>query len=164
MLKKKQIYTVHEILGWAMYTSYLVHHSLQFRKRKSRSHLLRHQNWGLRGKFKFSPHFLGTFRLTLYQLHGLQMWCTDGRYQRCLICDVFFDHYHKVLKRKTRFAFLIEIHAIWLAWSLLFIVKTDHFHGKLVFCGRPVHFEYIWIRINCTEFVPIDLQIFPSLQ
>ncbi len=86
----------------------LVHHSLQIRKRKTRLYFLRHQNWGIRAKLKFSAPFLDTFRLTLYQLQGPQMWCTDGWYQRCLICYVFLDHYHKVWKRKTRFAFLIE--------------------------------------------------------
>ena len=56
-------------------------------------------------ELRFSPPFLGTFRSTLYQLQGPQMWCTHGWYQRCLICNVFLDNYHKVRKRKTRFAF-----------------------------------------------------------
>ena len=107
----------------------LVHHSLEFRKRKTRFHFLRHQNWGTHGKLKFSP-FLGTFRLVLYQSQGPQMWCTDGWYQRWIICNVFLDHYDRVQRRKTRFAFVIEKQAIWSAWSLLFFVKTDHFHGK----------------------------------
>ncbi len=82
-----------------------------------------------------------TFRLTLYQLQSPQMWYTDGWYQKGLICNVFLDHYHKVWKRKTRFAFFIEKQATWLAWSPLFIVKTDNFHGKVVSWGRSVHFE-----------------------
>ncbi len=36
--------------------------------------------------------------------------------------------------------------------------------GHLVFCGRLVHFELIWMGIHCTEFVPIDLEILLLLQ
>ncbi len=36
--------------------------------------------------------------------------------------------------------------------------------GFFMYYGRFVHFESFLMEIYCTEFVPIDLEILPSLQ
>ncbi len=73
------------------------------------------------------------------------MWCTDGWYQRCLICNAFLGHYHKVREKNTRFAFLIEKQTWLLAWSLLFIGKTDYVLKKIGVLWQTCPF---WINVD----------------